>query len=84
MNNPWSTRLNGLSEPFRFLTPILVTICLFMLNSLTVQQKELTSEIRLHVQDPNLHYAAVGRFTEQMKGVITRVEAAERKLDVRR
>ena len=48
-------RLNGIGSLFRLVTPIMVTISIFILSQIWIQLSDLNSKIYTHVTNADLH-----------------------------
>ena len=48
-------RLNGIGGIFRFLTPIMLTISLFILGQIWTQLSDLNAKLYVHVTNSDIH-----------------------------
>ena len=84
MKDDTTSKLNGIGSIFRFITPIMLTISLFILGQIWTQLSDLNAKLYVHVTNSDIHIPKSElvriefQISEMRKDVIATIRDAKR------
>ena len=64
-----------------WVTPVLITVCAFILTAILYSIRQLESRIFLHLTNADVHEAGFARTEEQIKNLLQTVRVAHERID---